>query len=835
MILPLLIALFVSTPVPAEEPCDDAASLSAEAEALVGSGGASWGDLSRARDLVRRARVAFPSTALALRGADLAAAMFDADDEARLLEIAAKDAPELLAPVDRLALARQAEARGDRRGAILQYGHVLTALQRRGLSGAGWVGESIRRLDAEDEAGRLPARPGFAPPSAGARSAFSEGKAAVRRGANASARESFRRSLRLSPGYSEAALALGSVEERDGRTAEAAAAYRTALAADPDSFEALLALANLLWNEPDRAAKEESLALLDRAAVLRPDVAHLHREAANRWAAWGDPARALERLDTWWPLASAEDKSAASAFREKLRSRLTHGGGAESVALAPDPASPAVAAFRLAQVYAGRPDERDWDAAEAELREAGRLDPRFVPALELGAALRERRGDLSGAEALLRRAVAVDPSRTPAWERLAELLARQPDRASDAEAAWERAEQAGSREALYALARIASRKWRTLRAAALYRRYAAEAAGGVHVEEARAALEREERRQTTLLGAGIGFLFFGLLTGALFLSRRRSGLTLDEWLRRDPGATRDARSLAGRLSHEAFKHGGLLLGEAVERLDHRGGLAEAAPLLVERLYGSGGATGLVGEARSTLRDLETLGRRRGARLNLRFKDPLLSPVYGALDVLAREERTFAVLARSGAVSARRMVALTRALRGAAAVLNPRTALLLTERLDSAGSTEVRFERLASLLETVAHEMDSRPPHLAGLGLFASADGGPLRVRVPEGDWLTLWRNLFANALEGPRLALLAERKTDPVTGQALARFVLFDEDPRLLTVEMIRGRGAERGLGVLADLVRKWDGLVDVVVVPPGTGDFTKGVAIELAAVEEHA
>jgi hypothetical protein len=58
-----------------------------------------------------------------------------------------------------------------------------------------------------------------------------------------------------------------------------------------------------------------------------------------------------------------------------------------------------------------------------------------------------------------------------------------------------------------------------------------------------------------------------------------------------------------------------------------------------------------------------------------------------------------------------------------------------------------------------------------------------------------------------------------VTGQALARFVLFDGDPRLLTAEMIRGRGVERSLGVVADLVRRWDGLVDVT---PGTGEFTK-------------
>ncbi|HEX5854612.1 MAG TPA: tetratricopeptide repeat protein, partial [Thermoanaerobaculia bacterium] len=821
------------SPEPAPDCAEDPASLAAQAESLVAAGTPSPDELVRARDCVRRARLASPSLALALRGADLAAAASDTDDEARLLEIAAKEAPDFLSPVERLVLARQAEARGDRRGAILQYGHVLAALERRGRLGADWIGENIRRLDAEDEARKLPARSGFAPPSADARRAFADGKTALRRRATEPARDAFRKALRLSPGYSEAALALGSVEERDGRTAEAAAAYRTALAADPDGFEAVLALANLLWNEPDRSAKEESLALLDRAAALRPDQPRLQREAASRWAAWGDPARALERLEAWWPIAAQEERAGAAAFRERLRASLSRAGGPGPASLGSDPASPALGAFRLAQVYAGRPDQRNWEAAESELARAERLDPLFAPALELRAALRERRGDLAGAEEVLKRAVAADPSRTAAWERLAELLSRQSGRARDAASAWESAEQAGSREALFALARIASGEGRSSRAAGLYRRYLAEAAGGVHAEEAQAALEREERRQGTFRGAAVGAGALALLAGGLSWARRRMGLTLEEWLKRDPGATRDVRSVAGRLSHEAFKHGGLLLGEAVERLDSRGGLAEAAPLLVERLYGTSDAKGLVAEARAALSDLEALGRRRGVRLNLRFKDRLLAPVSRSLDALGRVERDLARIAGTGLLSGRRLEALGRTLREAAAVLSPRTAQLLTAELDAAGSTEVRFERLASLLASVAREKDAPAPLLAGLGLFAApGDGKRVRVRVPEGDWNTLWRNLFVNALQTPRLALFGEERRDPVTGQALARFVLFDGDPRLLTAEMIRGRAAERGLGVVADLVRKWDGLVDVT---PGTGEFTKGVAVEFAAVEEAA
>ena len=47
---------------------------------------------------------------------------------------------------------------------------------------------------------------------------------------------------------------------------------------------------------------------------------------------------------------------------------------------------------------------------------------------------------------------------------------------------------------------------------------------------------------------------------------------------------------------------------------------------------------------------------------------------------------------------------------------------------------------------------------------------------------------------------------------------------------MIRGRAAERGLGVVADVVRRWDGVVDVV---PGAAGWAKGVAVEFGVVEE--
>ncbi len=830
MLGPVLALAVAAAPAPGA--CeDDAEQLAQTAAGIVAASPRDAESVARARDLLRRARLStlWPPLLLTLRAADLAAAAGDADDEARLLQAAARDAPELLSAPDRLVLARQAEARGDRRDAMLQYGHVLAAQERRGLAAGAWLGERIRRLDAEEEAKSVPARPGFAPPSADARAAFAEGKTFLARGASAGARGAFRRALGISPGYVEAALALGTLEEREGRDVEAAAAFRTALAADPDRFDAVLALANLLWNEPDRPAKEESLALLDRATALKPEMPRLLREAADRWAAWGDPARALERLDAWRATATPAGRQASDPFREKLAASLSRPAGRAAGAGPLAEASPAAPSFRLAQVYLRRGDASGTEHAGHELEQAVRLDPGFVPAWELLATVRGQAGDVGGAEEALRKALDVDPSRASSWERLADLLEGQPSRAADAMTAWRKADQAGSLEALWALGRLALAEGRELEAIRWWRRYVGEAPDGLHVDEARAAVDRMDRRFQTLRGAGLGLVAFAALLGAGLFLRRRRGLTLAVWLRRDPVATREVRPVLGRLSHEVFKHGGLLLGDAEERLASGDDFRPSAEILAARLYGSGAGPGLVAEGRTALEDLATVARRRGAALNLRHKDPLFSAVAAGLDALDAAHDDLASLAAGRELPERRRAALASRLGRAAGALNPRAAQELNRLVDAAGSTEASWEGLVGLLASVAREKKASAPDLEPLGLFA--DGGtPLRVKLPASEWETIFRNLFANALGSPRLGLLSEERRDPVTGQAQGRFVLYDADPRPLTAEMIRGRAAERGLGIVADVVRRWDGAVDVA---PGASGWAKGVSVEFAVVEE--
>lgn len=802
------------------------------------------------RDGVRRLRLTEPSLLLDVTAADLALVASDEEEATRIFTELARNSGELLSPWDRFDLARAAEARGDRRGAIFQYGHVLTSLQRRGETTPAWIGDRIRRLDVEDEARTvLVAR--FPAPSAAARQAFAEGRKLMSLGRESEAAECLRRALRLSPGYVEAALAIGSIEARAGKTPEAIAAYRTALAADPARFEAILSLANLLWVEPDRQAKEESLALLDRAISLRPEANRLRKEASERWASWGDAARALERLDAYRRESSEEERRATEAARQRLAQRVSHPESGGGVSSAPDLTSPALPSYKLAEVYAlRRGDAASLDAALDLLAEAQRLDRGFAPAFELEATIRHRRGESGREEEALRRAITADPTRATLHERLAALLSREPGRKAEALAVWERAERAGSLEALFQIARGFEAAGEKSRAEVFYRRSLKESPDGPHADESRLWLASRAENRKRISRAGGIVLALGAAAFLALVIRRYSGTTLARWLESDPAQGRAIRPIIGRLRHETFKHGGLLLEDSAQRLRTGDDAVRksTASLLLSRLFSGedfpSANRGLVPESLRTLDELKRCASEQGVSLNLRHKDTLFSPVYAALFDLRRGRASLEKIAREPAsLSSRAFRSLERRMRRATEILSPAQGQKIGALVDATSSTRADGKALDSLLRQVAHEAKSVPPKLELLGALAESERVPIQVRVDHGDWETIWRNLFSNAIAAgsetgasfiPELALRADKERDPITGEALVRFVLGDDIPRPLTTEMIRGRAAERGLGIVADLVRRNEGMVDVGPPPIGAERLRKGIVIQLPAVEEE-
>jgi Tfp pilus assembly protein PilF len=779
-----------------------------------------------------------PSPLYPLRAADLAAEAGDAAEEGDLLEVARERGSGSLSFVEKLVLARRAEARMDWLAAIDLYEEVAADAAAAGEPAA-WVEDRLRRLEVDREASALRIPPDAADArTAGpeARLALAEARRALARGDNKEAREKLRIALRHAPNYVEAALALGALEERESRSPEAIRAYRTALAAEPDRAETLAALSNLLWDEPDRSAKQESLAMLDRAVALRPDLRALLRLSATRWAEWGDAARAFERLEAYRKGATPAERESTRRLHETLAARR-EGRGAPDPEPAGEasgdvPASPAVEQWKRALVYFRRGDEASLSAALGHLAEAERLDPTFARAPELAAAIHERGGNLERAEEALRRAVLADPFRVVAHERLARLLERR-GRGAEALEAWRSAEEAGSTEALVFLARAEEEAGSRGTAKAYYERYLAEAPGGLHAEPAREALLEIERRSRRTLAAAAAMAAL-LLGGAVtLLARRRSRKGFAAWLSRDPTRAREARPIVGRLRHETIKHGGLLLSDTAGRLREGGDAARAAAeLLKGRLFGSQGAPGLLAETRGAVAELARLARQSGVRLEAR-RDALLSPIVRACDLLAPAEPALERAAAGEASDAER-VRLAERIETAARSLEDASGAALEAALDTAAATAVDPASLRDLADRVARETKSLPPSLE----TNAADGAPPRVRVPAGDWETIWRNLFANAIaaareEGraARLAIAVERGRDAITGEAFARVVLADDLPGTIGPEILRGREPDRGWGVVAELVRRHAGRVSLA--PPPSAVWRKAIVIEFPAAEE--
>ena len=837
-LLSVALSLLAPEGAPAAEACvPDSASLAAEAATLL-NGAASGSEVSAeaiaaARRLLRAARRLDASPDLMLQAADLAFAAGDVEEGGDLLAAADDTAPGKLSPAELLLLGRRAEERRRWREAIRRYDALARRLAAEGET-ADWIAPRRRELELEDVAAAIAAP--ASGPSVEARLALADAKRALASGRAKEAREHLKTALQIDPSYVDALLALAGLEAHAGRAAPAIRACRDALAAEPERVETVTLLANLLWEEPDRAAKEESLVLLDRAVALRPDLRSLLRLSAARWAQYGDAARAQERLARYLSKATAREHAEARPLQEMLsnQARAAPTPAPREPAAPEEPASAAVERWRKARILASRGDDASLNAALGLLEEAERLDPSLARAAELEASIREHRSEWREAEAALGRAIRADPSRTTVYESLARLLDRDPARANEAMDAWTQAEQAGSTEALYALGDAADRAGDGARALSLLRRYRDEAPAGLHAAEAAAALERLERRRSALVFGGATALLLALALAGLLLRRAKTGATFAEWLARHPGNAPEARRIVGRLRHESLKHGGLLLADAADRLER--GDDEAwrgiAKLLEARLYGEPGSRGLVGEADDSLEALRALARADGERLNLEHRDPAFSFLARGIRALQRARPSVRRLSQDGAVSPRVVARACRLLRSASRSFGLTSGAELERRLDASSSLPVRIDALRALLARVASEADAPAPALEPIGELAAAPELP-PVRLAPGDWETLWRNLFANALAAGRLGVSAVRGRDPVTGEGRLKIALCDDLASSLTTEDVLARPADRGLGVVVEILRRSDGSIEVQRAPaPG---FTKGVVIELPLVETPA
>lgn len=301
--------------------------------------------------------------------------------------------------------------------------------------------------------------------------------------------------------------------------------------------------------------------------------------------------------------------------------------------------------------------------------------------------------------------------------------------------------------------------------------------------------------------------------------RRPRGVSLAALAVQSPELHPSIAYLVSSLRHELLKHRIGAVGDAVRALD--GGAATPAQreFLARRLFratsGSGGpgAGSLVEAWEGHLRAFE---RAFGPRLDLRRADR-------SFRVAARALRTMEAL--EPAVLAGRPGAVAR-LRKAHATL-----AAFDRSLAQLGDSLVRTTVDEGLLRFVVDEVRSEV--LAGRVPLDEVRFAPVpqgvEVEVFRFDLVTVLKNLVRNAVlavdraGAPRRVGLDVRVDLDETGLELVRLRVRDTSAEPVSLDAVRERRPDRGLGLVSLALLRYDGSLEV---EPGADGWAKGVTV---------
>lgn len=684
------------------------------------------------------------------------------------------------------------------------------------------------RLDriAVEQAARLLGLGGAEPLTAGLRRELDLAGREAAAGALDAAQARLEAVVQQAPRSSEARAALGDVLLAQGDVAEAERALGWAVALEPDQSEWHARLGLLLADQYGGRRHPEAADALRRALALRPGwpalQLHLGRVLQEQ-GAWGDALDALRacvRLDPEGP-----DGAEARARIADLTREAPEPPDVTPVAGPPgDVPQPALEGYRIARIYL---DRGDTVRARAELLPVQKLAPDWPAALNLEAALALREGDEPRAVAAWERSLIEDP-RQPRVKLVLGELARRDGERTRATALLSEAAAEGAPDAHYQLAAMAFEEHRIFDARDELDAFLAASTGGLNYQPAR-QLQRTVERRILALQIGIGGGGAALLLGLVGLvGWRRSGRPLDALVRAAPEASHDVARVLSAIRHEVLKHNTTLLDEVAHALEH--GDHHAVAFAAGRLFGRPGdpGGGVVHRFEAYLSALERMGRQHGVRLDLRRRDPVLSPMWAAMRRLRGLER-----ALRRPASARASVADS--LREVGVALNETGYRALGVWVRRLGALRLRPARLQAVADRVRQE-----PGFAGQALPELEVEGPvegLPARVLAGDLDDVIANLVRNAWRAgaTRTGVRLDEEDDPITGLEHVALRFLDDAPGPLTDAMIHQRGIGRGLGLVVDLVTRHDGSIGVERLPAErAAGWTKAVVVRFPRAESE-
>ena len=660
----------------------------------------------------------------------------------------------------------------------------------------------------------------------------------------ADARRIFEEAIELAPGYAAARIGLGDLLRDSGNPSEAELSYLRALALDSGNAEVFVRLGRLYLSAKERNRFADATLLLKRALDLRPGWTAVHLYLAKALQGAGELDIALTHLDSYLAAApKGKGRDEAVRMTKTIRklldesrpvtrnpelSRETVGGKGLSEAL--------INALNRARAHLakGRPD-----AAMAELRRLPKNEQGTL-VLNLEASIMHVSGRLDKAAEILRASLKRDARQPDVQEQLGTIF-EEMGQHGKARHHYQRAEALGNAAAKYLLARLdvsggtdgllsdmarADVLW--LSRTRLVE-YLSSGKGILFADEAQGLLTDVERRLWILI-ALFGSVLLVLGVAVLVGTRRLwGGVDLTTLLTKHPDAGPEVQRVLSAIRHEVLKHNTMALGGVIESFDKRApdAMDKARHFKRTLLSPKGDTVPLRLEKYAT--ELTKIGRSFGLRLNLKQKEPAIRLLYDGFGILERELKTLCTRGDLGGGDRKRTL---KRLKKAFRLLNVDGYEAVQQMLGRIRMLEVEESTIRGIAVRVLREpgfsdVDVSPIAIKNRGAW------PVSVLISKRAFEDIFANLIRNALQSSievklspvEVGMVIDVEVDEVTGYERAVFLVCDHSDRILNTEMIRGQAIEGGLGLTADLVSRYDGMVDVVENIRG---WSKAVRVKL-------
>ncbi len=234
-------------------------------------------------------------------------------------------------------------------------------------------------------------------------------------------------------------------------------------------------------------------------------------------------------------------------------------------------------------------------------------------------------------------------------------------------------------------------------------------------------------------------------------------------------------------------------------------------------------------------DLEKIGDAHRRRLNLLRKDAAMSPIIRGVNLL---KKIAPDLGRLKGLSLGDRDQLKKNLEIASRLLNTEGYEAVRSLLDELRLLSVDADLLKTVYDRVVREPSFSETRFKPLGLNMG-EHSSYAVMIPKSSFEDIMTNIIRNAIqstiqypldsEAVEIGLKVGLERDSITGIERVVFWVQDRSQEKLTVEMLRGRYIEEGLGLTADLVSRHDGTLDVASC---SEDWSKSVVVKLRSAE---